>query len=55
MRGRRVKIAERALAGVLHPPLKALPKKKLADLELVQAPGERRLLPLTITVVDCGA
>ena len=50
-----MRTAERTLADLLEPPLKAPPKKKLADFELVQAPGKRRLLPLAALSSGCGA
>ena len=42
MRGRRMGTTERALADLLHPPLKAPPEK-------------RRLMPLTVTDMGGGA
>ena len=51
-----MRTAERTLADLLHPLLKALPeKKRLADLELVEAPERRRLMPLTVTGMGGGA
>jgi len=45
---RRVQITVRAPAGLLDP----LPKKKLADFALVQAPESRPLLRLTARRID---
>ena len=47
--------AGRTLADLLHLLLKALPKKKLADLELARAPGKPRLLLLTVAGIDRDA
>jgi len=52
VRGRRMRTAERTLADLLEPPLKAPPKKKLADFELLRAPRRRRLLPLAAIGID---
>lgn len=55
MRGRRVQIAERTLADLLEPLLKALPEKTLGDFHLVEAPESRRFTRLTVTDSGCAA
>ncbi|GEM_PF-4397057 len=47
--------AGRTPADLLHLLLKALPNKKLADLELVRAPGKPLFLLLTVAGIDCDA
>ena len=47
-----MRTAERTLPDLLELPLKAPPKKKLADFELLRAPRRRRLLPLAAIGID---
>ena len=47
-----MRIAERALAGPLRLPLKALPEDKLNVLELIRTPTKRRLMLLTDLDLD---
>ncbi len=50
-----MRTAERTSPDLLEPRLKAAPKKRLADFELLRAPRKRRLLPLAALSSGCGA